>query len=138
MSISRAMTYAKMNTVTGIDSADPHTLVQMLLDGAIEKINKAKYSIKSQQTNKKGEFISWAISIIGGLQASLDIEKGGEVAQNLNDLYEFSVQHLVDANIENSEEKLDNVLKVLTNISDGWKGIREEVVESKKNNANSL
>ncbi len=129
MSLSRVMAYSKVNTVTGVESADPHMLIQMLLEGAIEKINRAKFFLASEQLGKKGENISWAISIIGGLQTSLNMEQGGEISRNLSDLYEFSVRHLLEANIENSESKMNTVLEVLGNILEGWKGIREEAVK---------
>jgi flagellar protein FliS len=101
----------------------------MLIDGAIEKINRAKFFMKQNKTSEKGQHISWAISIIGGLQASLNMEKGGELAERLDSLYEFCSHQLLQANIENSEEKLDDVLKVMNNIKEGWDGIREQALK---------
>ena len=82
---------------------------------------------------QKGQHISWAISIINGLQASLDHDKGGEISSNLNALYEFSTTTLLNANIENDVDKLDSVLNVMNNIREAWQGIREQAV----NNSNS-
>jgi len=128
MGLSGALAYNNVNATSGVEDADPHMLIQMLIDGAIEKINRAKYFMSENKIAQKGEHISWAISIISGLQASLDKEKGGEIATNLNGLYEYCMQSLVEANVENSIEKLDNVLDVMKNVRDGWNGIREQAL----------
>ena len=109
-----------------MEDADPHMLIQMLLDGAIEKINRAKYFMNENKIEKKGQHISWAISIINGLQASLDSEKGGEISANLDNLYEFCSHTLVEANLKNDQDKLNTVLGIMNDIRDGWRGIREQ------------
>ncbi len=128
MGLSGALAYNKVSTTSGVEDADPHTLIQMLIDGAIEKINRAKYFMTEKKISQKGEHISWAISIIGGLQASLDQKNGGEIAANLNDLYEYCTHTLIEANVQNSSEKLDSVLAVMSDIRDGWNGIREQAL----------
>jgi flagellar protein FliS len=133
MSLHALTAYNKVNTQTGVENADAHRLIQMLIDGAIEKINRAKYFMKQNKISEKGQQISWAISIISGLQASLNMEQGGELAERLNSLYDFCCHHLVQANIENSVEKLDDVLKVMNNIKEGWDGIREQAIKELKN-----
>ena len=80
MGLSGARAYTNVNATSGVENADPHMLIQMLVDGAIEKINMAKYFMSKNDWAKKGQHVSWAISIVGGLRASLDIEKGGEIA----------------------------------------------------------
>ncbi len=128
MGLSGALAYNKISATSGVEDADPHMLIQMLIDGAIEKINKAKYFMNEKKIAQKGQHISWAISIINGLQASLDFVKGGEISTNLNDLYEFSTVTLMQANAENSIEKLDAVLKVMGNIREAWMGIRDQAL----------
>ena len=127
MGLSGALAYNNISASSGVEDADPHMLIQMLLDGAIEKTNKAKYFMKENKVEQKGKHISWAISIINGLQASLDNEKGGDIATTLNELYEFSTVTLLEANVSNDLKKLDSVLAVLNNIREGWMGIREQV-----------
>jgi len=129
MGLSGALAYNNISASSGVEDADPHMLIQMLLDGAIEKVNKAKYFMTENKIEQKGKHISWAISIINGLQASLDNEKGGDIAIKLNDLYEFSTVTLLEANASNDLEKLDAVLGVLNNIREGWMGIRAQVKE---------
>jgi len=129
MSLSGALAYNKVKNFSGVENADPHRLIQMLIDGAIEKINRAKYFLKQNKIAEKGEHISWAISIINGLKASLNQQDGGELSVTLGDLYEFCAMHLVAANVENSEEKMNEVLKVLNDIKEGWDGIRQDALE---------
>ncbi len=128
MGLSGALAYNNVNATSGVEDADPHMLIQMLIDGAIEKTNKAKYFMTEKNIEKKGHHVSWAISIISGLQASLDSEKGGEIAANLNNLYDYCTRTLIEANSENNIAKLDSVLGVMNNIREGWNGIREQAL----------
>lgn len=130
MGLSGALAYNNVSATSGVEDADPHMLIQMLIDGAIEKTNRAKYFMGVKQVAKKGEHVSWAISIINGLQASLDAEKGGEIAANLDNLYDYCIRTLVEANSENNIDKLDSVLGVMNDIREGWSGIREQALSS--------
>ena len=125
MGISGARAYSNVKATSGVEDADSHMLIQMLVDGAIEKINMAKYFMQNKELAKKGQHISWAISIIGGLRASLDMENGGEISANLESLYEFSTATLIEANSNNDLDKLESVLKVMKLVKEGWDGIRE-------------
>jgi len=128
MGLSGASAYTKMSATTGVENADPHRLIQMLIDGGIEKINRAKFFLNNKKVAEKGQHISWAISIIGGLRASLDMEKGGEIAKNLDGLYDYCTFTLVEANTENSEQKLNDVLSVMQQVKEAWDGIREQSI----------
>lgn len=129
MVLSGASAYTKMSATTGVENADPHRLIQMLIDGAIEKINRAKFFMNNNKIADKGQHISWAISIIGGLRGSLDMERGGDISHNLNALYEYCCTELVAANIADSIDKLDDVLAVMQRIKEAWDGIREETIQ---------
>jgi len=130
MGLSGALAYNSVNATSGVEDADPHMLIQMLIDGAIEKTNKAKYFMQEKKIEQKGQHVSWAISIISGLQASLDQENGGEIAANLDNLYDYCTHTLIEANTENSVDKLNSVLGVMNDIREGWRGIREHAITS--------
>ena len=127
MGLSGVKAYSKMDAVTGVENADPHRLIQMLLDGAIEKINRAKFFMLNKDIAEKGRHISWAISIIGGLRNSLSFDKGGDLAQSLDSLYEYSTYTLVEANTHNDIEKLESALQVIQQVKEGWDAIRPQV-----------
>jgi len=126
MSRSGAAAYKKVGNQSSAEYATPHRLIQMLLDGALEKMLIAKSYMQRSDFQGKGENISWAIRIIGGLQASLDIEKGGEIAETLGSLYLYLVTRLTLANATNDITILDETISITKNIKEGWEGISQE------------
>jgi len=109
-----------------LDYASPHRIIQMLMDGAISKISAAKGCLKRNDVQGKSRQITWAMNIILGLQSSLDAEKGGSVAENLNALYDYMGRQLLAANVNNDEAILDEILGLLTEVKSGWDGIPSE------------
>jgi flagellar protein FliS len=121
-----AKQYNKMAVQTAVDTGSPHRLVQMLFDGAVGKITVAKGHLSRGEIAQKGQNISWAISIIEGLRSSLDMEKGGEIAANLDRLYDYMKRRLVEANISNDPAMLDEVASLLRDIKGAWDAIAPE------------
>lgn len=124
-----------------VDSAvinydDPHHLISMLMDGAIESITSAKSHMEQKNTASKGEDISKAISILTGLMSSLDLKQGGELAQNLMSLYDYMLTKLVEANVSNLSENLDEVVTLLNEVKTGWaeipQGVRKEFADKQQ------
>ena len=112
--------YKQVGIQAAIETADPHTLIKMLIDGAIERINKAKYFMLEKDIARKGESISRAISILDGLKISLDTDRGDKIAENLASLYDYMQRQLLAANVHNKSENLDEVLSLLNEIRSGW------------------
>jgi flagellar protein FliS len=112
--------YAQNKAQGDVTTANPHRLIQMLFEGAIEKIVKAKLYMAEQKIADKGQYISWAISIIDGLKMSLDLESGGEIAKNLDALYDYMENQLVKANAENNPEYLDEVVSLIKSVKSAW------------------
>ena len=121
--------YAQVGNQSTAAFANPHRLIQMLMEGALEKISKAKGFLQNGNTAKKGEHISWAISIIEGLRASLDHSQGGEISANLEALYIYMNGRLTQANLKNSVEMLDEVTGLLIDIKSGWDAIPKSVID---------
>lgn len=120
--------YQRVNTQTSITDADPHKLIQLLYNGALERINMAKARMQAKDYAGKGKLISKAMEIIGGLRSFLDFEKGGDLAARLEGLYDYMERTLFEANARNDVAKLDEVADLLRSIKGGWDGIREEAV----------
>lgn len=120
--------YQRVNTQTSITDADPHKLIQLLYNGAIERINMAKARMQAKDYAGKAQLLNKAIEIIGGLRSFLDFEKGGDLAARLEGLYDYMERTLLEASAKNDIAKLDEVLNLLRSVKDGWDGIREEVV----------
>jgi len=128
MNYSAAMNQYKQVGVKGlVDDANPHALVKMLIEGAVERLNKAKFFMLQKNIPQKGESISKAISIIDGLKVSLDFKKGGDIATNLDDLYNYMQTRLLDANLRNDETSIDEVISLLNEIRSGWVTIPQDV-----------
>ncbi|MCP3851058.1 MAG: flagellar export chaperone FliS [Gammaproteobacteria bacterium] len=121
--------YAQVSNQSTAAFANPHRLIQMLMEGALEKISKAKGFLKNGDIAKKGEHISWAISIIEGLRVSLDHSQGGEISENLESLYIYMNSRLTQANLHNSVEMLDEVTGLLIDIKSGWDAIPQNVID---------
>ena len=119
--------YKEVNTKAAVESADPYTLIKMLIDGALERVNIAKLNMSQGDIVHKGENISRAISIIDGLKISLDMKDGGEIAQNLASLYDYMQRKLLEANLHNKVENLDEVLSLINEIKAGWQAIPQDV-----------
>jgi flagellar secretion chaperone FliS len=115
--------YTQVRVHGGIMDASPHRLVQMLMEGALERIAQAKGNMLNKDISGKGEYIGKAIDIIGGLQSSLNKDAGGELAANLSNLYDYMVRRLVDANVRNDPKILDEVAGLMTEIKSGWDNI---------------
>lgn len=121
--VSAMKQYQQVSVHSGIMDASPHRLVQMLMEGALEKIALAKGNMANKEIANKGENISKAIAIIGGLQSSLNKEAGGEIAENLGNLYDYMSHRLVIANLRNDESILDEIAGLMVEIKMGWDGI---------------
>jgi len=118
--------YGRSAVQSEVDYATPHRIIQMLMEGALAKIAAAKGCISRGDIAEKGRQIIWGMNIIQGLRTSLDAESGGEVADNLDALYEYMGRKLLEANMTNNVEILDEVARLLIDIKAGWDGIPPE------------
>ena len=115
--------YSQNAVQAGIESASPHRLIQMLMEGALAKIAVARGHMERGEIRDKGEQIGCAISILEGLKASLDHAKGGEIARNLEDLYTYMERRLIESNRGNDVSLLDEVSDLLKQIKEAWDAI---------------
>jgi flagellar protein FliS len=114
--------YQHVGVQAAIADATPHRLILLLLQGASEKIATAKgYTLRGN--SEKGSLISEAISILDGLRGSLNFEGGGEIARNLELIYDYCQRRLLEANIKNDPVVLDEVYGLLREIKLAWEAI---------------
>ncbi len=121
--------YQQIGNQTGVMNADAHRLTQMLFESALKRIALAKGQMQRKDVAGKGENISKAISVVEALRGSLDMDKGEELAANLDALYLYISQQLLKANIANDEAMLEEVSELLRTVKSGWDGIREEALQ---------
>lgn len=115
--------YVQTEIESALPEANPHRLVLMLFDGAIASAVDARIRLAGGDIPARGHAISRAISIVEGLRASLDQEKGGEIAARLDALYQYICNRLLIANLRADSEALEEVVRLLTELQDGWKAI---------------
>ncbi|WP_455925010.1 flagellar export chaperone FliS [Pseudomonas putida] len=118
--------YQKVSSVAQTSEASPHRLVQMLMEGGLDRMAQAKGALSRGQIAQKGLMLSKAIEIIGGLRTGLDPEKsGGDPAslQDLDALYAYMMQRLGEANRKNDPEMIDEVARLLITVKSGWDAI---------------
>jgi flagellar protein FliS len=113
--------YSSVSVETAVTEASPHQLVVLLFEGAREAIIIARSRMEAGDIQQKNASITKAIDIIlNGLRASLDLEKGEDLAHNLAALYEYMARRLLHANLNNDQAALDEVLALLTDIHSAW------------------
>jgi flagellar secretion chaperone FliS len=118
--------YSSAQAHGGVAAADPHRLIVMLMDGALERIATARGCLTRGETAEKARLINRTVSIIGELRSSLDPKAGGQVATNLGELYDYMCRRLLKATAENRVELLDEVAKLLHEIRTAWVAIPNE------------
>ncbi len=118
--------YNQVSSYSGVTDADPHRLVQMLLGGVLGKLAVIKGLMSRGDVAKKGEVIGQAMAIVGGLRSSLDMQAGGELAANLDGLYEYIERRLLTANFDNDVDIVIEVTGLLREIKSGWDAIPVE------------
>jgi flagellar protein FliS len=113
--------YKLIDTETGVVDADPHHLIVMLFKGSLEKLAVAKGCMQRNEIAAKGEALTQAISIVGGLLDSVDPEAGdGILAKNLTELYYFVTQRVTDANVNDDIQALQEAIDVLKQLESAW------------------
>lgn len=115
--------YSTVGVGTAVEDASPHRLIQMLMEGALSRIASAIGHLEAGRVAERGQAISQAISIIGGLQGSLDLKLGGEVATNLDRLYDYMTRRLLEANARRHREMLEEVRDLLLAIKQAWDAV---------------
>lgn len=114
--------YAQTKVTT---TAKPVDLVIMLYDGAIEFLNKACTALKIRETRTKLKYMDKALAILEELLNSLNMELGGQVAVNLQELYTYMMTELVLANLHNDVAKINMVIDLLKEVKSGWVAIKD-------------
>ena len=102
-------------------------MLLLLYEAAIKYVKKATAAIQKKDIAAKGAAIIKAHDIINELMNSLDHNIGGNIARDLERLYNFMTEQLIQANLENSADKLTAVQKLLETLHEGWKGAVEQV-----------
>lgn len=102
-------------------SATPVGLVCLLYEGAIDALRQARVHLEAGRIPERSEAINKAMQIVLELQGSLDLERGGEIARALAELYAYTQERLAEANARQQLRPLEEALALLSVVYDGWK-----------------
>lgn len=116
--------YQQTRAAGRVEGADPHKLVTMLYDGAIERMEQARGYLRSRDVAAKGVALGKAIAIIAELRTSLDMKAGGALAARLDSLYDYINRRLLFAQLNDNDAALAECVRLLDEVRDGWNGIR--------------
>jgi flagellar secretion chaperone FliS len=105
---------------THVQSRTPLELVVMLYDGAIRWADTAHDAMVADNIPARREALSRLISIVGELRSTLDMERGGEIAENLDRLYGWAIARLTDAVVHRDARPIHEVRRVLTTLREAW------------------
>lgn len=114
--------YRQLGIESEVSNASPHRLIQLLFEGALSRLAVAQGAIERGDLSLKGEMLGKAISIIGGLRSSLDMD-AGELSERLDQLYEYMNLTLLEATTQNDAGKVSEVIQLLKTVKSGWDDI---------------
>ncbi|MEW5548007.1 flagellar export chaperone FliS [Pseudomonas soli] len=119
--------YQKVNSHAQISEATPHRLVQMLMEGGLDRMAQAKGALARGDVAEKGLMLGKAIDIIIGLNDGLDAQKSEDPAyiEQLSSLYAYMTNRLMQANIDNDPAIIDEVAQLLITVKTGWDAIAD-------------
>ena len=119
--------YHSVSVHGSVANADPHGMVQMLMDAAAERMVTARTCIERGEIARKASLLHSCVTLIAELRGSLNMAEGGPLAQNLSALYEYMTRQLLMANVESDVQKITEVLGLLNEIRGAWIAIGPEV-----------
>jgi flagellar protein FliS len=119
--------YQSISVHGGVANADPHGLVLMLMDGAVERLTTARGCLERGEVVKKSKLLQSCISILAELRGSLNLAQGGNLAQNLSELYDYMARQVLRANADNNAAFITEVLSLLSEVRSAWVAIGPEV-----------
>jgi flagellar secretion chaperone FliS len=119
--------YQQVHVTTGVDGASPHRLVQMLFEGLLDSLARARGAMAHGNVAVKGEEIGRAVRIVEeGLKAGLNVQEGGQLAQDLHDLYAYVTVRLTYANLHNDEAAIAECVKLIEPLATAWDEISQK------------
>ena len=126
MSLRGINAYKKGSVKQDIAHADPHKITLMLMQGALDRMAYAKGSIERKEFEAKAEHLSRVTAILMNLRDTLDMDLKNEITENLYSLYDYMIQRVTDANIQNDLNIMDEVISLLLPIKTAWAQIPED------------
>jgi flagellar protein FliS len=124
---SKLAAYQSVAVHGTVAGADPHRLVLMLMDGIMERMTIARACIERGEIAKKAKLLHSCITLLSELRSSLNIARGGELARNLSELYDYMSRQLLRANVDSNIDHIKEVTSLMGEVRSAWVAIGPEV-----------
>ncbi len=124
---SKLAAYRSVSAHGAIADADPHALVLTVMEATLARLNTARACIEHKETRRKAGLLHSSVILVAELRGSLDLDHGGQLAQNLSDLYEYMTRRLIHANLNNDVAAVSEVASLLGEIREAWAAIGPQV-----------
>jgi flagellar protein FliS len=121
------LSYHSVNLGAQVAHASPVKLVLLLTDGLLEELVRARAHIEARRYELKARSLDRCIDMLNGLSSALDLEKGGEVSENLSRLYDYCAERLYRAGVNLDPTLVDEVSGLLTTLRRGWQGMQQRL-----------
>lgn len=122
-----AAQYRQIDVASGVEAASPHRLVQMLMQGVLQRVAEARGALERGEVAARGEAIGKAMDILLGLQGALNRELDTDLPDRLDALYDYMQRRLAEANLHGDDRRLVEVAELMRSLKEGWDGIAPEV-----------
>ncbi len=119
--------YHSVNLGAQVAHASPVKLVLLLTDGLLEELVRARAHIEARRYELKARSLDRCVDMLNGLSSALDLEKGGEVSENLSRLYDYCAERLYRAGVNLDPSIIDEVSGLLTTLRRGWQGMQQRL-----------
>ena len=121
MVISKAVgQYQQVGIESALANASPHRLIQMLYEGLLSHLSSLRGAIKNEQYEQVAFHINKTSKILVGLEEGLDFEKGGDIAVNLRDLYNYMQSELIGLQVSGDDDRLERLISIVIEIKSAW------------------
>lgn len=127
---SKLAVYRSVSAQGAVADTHPHALVLTLFDAVLERLAAARRCIEMRETRRKAGLLHAAVVLIAELRGSLDMQKGGPLAQNLSELYGYMTRRLIHSNLNGDAAAVTEVLSLLGEIRGAWAAIGPQVRQS--------
>jgi flagellar protein FliS len=125
VSMRSANTYRTVDIESSVLGSNPHQLVGLLFSTLLQSLAKARTAMQNGDVTVKLRTIAHAVRILEeGLKGSLDTNRGGALARNLANLYDYCILRMAEANSRNDTAMVDEVIALIQPVADGWGEIK--------------
>lgn len=118
--------YQRIGTTNTVGESSPHRLIQMMMEHALSRINFARGHMERNEVDRKGAAIGDAISVINGLQVSLNHKANERMSENFDALYAYMMRRLLQANLDDDVKILDEVSGLMRELKEAWDAIADD------------